>query len=84
MDIGKTNIALAVEANNAKTQREHDIAEAKLRGFRLGVATAICTDPSDLDVVQGTLIIEADQHYIDLGYEGGMCGGVWLDWEPSK
>ena len=32
----------------------------------------------------GTLLMNADLHYIDQGCERPMCGGVFLDWKPEE
>jgi len=62
--------------NDAKTQREHDIAEARLDGWRSGIAYA--------GKAMGLLFIDADHHSMErFGEDRPMCAGVLLDWTPS-
>lgn len=69
----KKHIELIEAVNNAKTQQEHDRAEAVLEGFRLA-----------LDEFNGRWSGTAcDQHYMDQGIERPMCCGVFLDWKPA-
>lgn len=68
-----THLALVKKVNESKTQREHDLAEAMLRGFRDGVEAA----GARLD------LIAADLLYLDQGIDRPMTCGVWLDWMPE-
>jgi len=67
------HIRLVESVNNAKTKREHDLADAHLYGWRQGVKAT----GGDVDVCG------ADMFYLNQGIERPMCCGVWLDWEPA-
>lgn len=68
------HIELVEAVNNAKTLREHELAEARLRGFRDGLE------------IQGKIgqLSACDLHYITQGIDRPMCCGVFLDWEPEE
>jgi hypothetical protein len=68
------HIELIDGANNARTNDEHNIALAKLVGFREAMD---CMTPRPLH------LIECDLHYLAQGIDRPMCCGVWLDWEPQ-
>lgn len=70
----KKHLELIEEANNATTDAEHNIALAKLVGFRDALD---CMSPRPLH------LIECDQHYLMQGIDRPMCCGVWLDWTPT-
>jgi hypothetical protein len=71
------HIELVEAVNNAKTQQEHDMAEAVLRGYRIALVEAY-------DTCAGNLLMECDRHYLDQGIDRPMCCGVFLDWKPSE
>lgn len=71
---GEKHIELVEAVNNATTEIEHSIADAKLHGFRLGLRHA----GAKLNLA------DCDMFYIDQGIDRPMCCGVFLDWEPSK
>jgi len=59
--------------NEAKTQAERDIADAKLEGWRKGVED--CGRKWDF--------IEADVHSMARYGDRPICCGVLLDWKPE-
>ena len=69
------HIELVETANNATTDSEHNLALAKLVGFRDALD---CMTPRPLH------LIECDQHYLMQGIDRPMCCGVWLDWVPNN
>ncbi len=73
------HIRLLERVNNAKTEAAHTLAEAELRAWRDGVAVALDWGAAE----RGYLLMLGDQHYIDQGLAGPMCGGVHLDWKPA-
>lgn len=70
------HIELVEAVNNAKTQAEHDRAEAMLEGFRLAL------DESG-SPFYGQLLMDCDRRYMDQGIDRPMCCGVFLDWKPA-
>lgn len=72
----KKHIELVEAVNNAKTQQEHDLAEAVLKGFRLALAEAY-------DSELGFMLMDCDSHYMNQGIDRPMCCGVFLDWKPA-
>jgi hypothetical protein len=70
------HIELVEAVNNAKTQREHDLAEAKLEGFR---AACECYVGRNI----GALLMDCDRYYMAKGIDRPMCCGVFLDWSPQ-
>ena len=66
------HIRLVIECNAAKTNGEKCLREAVIKGFR--DALILMTGRS-----LGSLIIEADQYYIEQGIDRPMCGGVFLE-----
>lgn len=70
------HIELVKAVNDAKTEHEHQLAEAKLEGFR---AACECYVGERI----GNLLMDCDRYYIDLGVDRPMCCGVFLDWRPS-
>ena len=75
-DIHTKHLELVHAVNAATTKEEHQIAEARLRGFR-EAAEAIGQNV-------GLMMMAADMHYIDQGIDRPMCCGVFLDWSPSR
>ena len=66
---------LHVEAvNNSKTVEEHSLNSLYLTAWMNGV--------QDLGVKLS--ICDADNFYFNKGIDRPMCGGIWLDWTPSK
>ncbi len=65
--------------NEATTEAGHNRADWELNAWREGVVACLGRDHL------GWMIIAADLYYIDLDPNVGrpMCGGVFLDWEPS-
>lgn len=74
MSIHDRHIELVEAVNAAVNAREHELAEARLHGFRIAC---------DLLRPGHRLRLGADQFYIDEGIDRPMCCGVWLDWEPT-
>ena len=68
------HIELIEAANNSATADEHNIALAKLVGFRDALD---CMEPRPMH------LIECDNHYLSQGIDRPMCCGVWLDWVPN-
>lgn len=68
------HIELLEAVNNAKTQQEHDRAEAVLEGFRLALDTIYG---------HGFSLMDADLYYLNQGVTRPMCCGVFLDWKPA-
>jgi len=77
-DMHDVHIALVEAANNARTERDHNLAVARLDGF-FRAARAILGDPEHI----GRLVVSADTHYLAQGIDRPMCGGLWLDWTPE-
>lgn len=73
MSTRRKHIELVEAVNNAKTQQEHDRAEAVLQGYRLAFD----------ETYDGYNPMDADLHYMDQGVRRPMCCGVFLDWKPS-
>jgi hypothetical protein len=71
------HIALVEAVNAAKTEREHQIAEARLNGFHEAIRAVFSGE------VMGAAIMDADWHYMNQHIDRPMCGGVFLDWEPA-
>jgi hypothetical protein len=72
----KRHVELVEAVNAATTEDARRAAEAHLQGFREAVAALTGIHP-------GSLIMEADMHYINAGVDRPMCGGVFLDWTPE-
>lgn len=70
------HIELVEAVNNAKTQDEHDRAEAVLSGFRIALEES-------QSPFFGGLLMDCDRHYLDQGIDRPMCCGVFLDWKPA-
>jgi hypothetical protein len=70
------HIQLLEAVNNAKTQAEHDRAEAVLEGFRIALAEAY-------EHRLGIDLMDCDRYYLDQGIDRPMCCGVFLDWKPA-
>ncbi len=69
---------LIAAVNNAKTQWEHDRADAFLQGWRAGHTEAF-GGHARYDWA------DADLQFIDTpDFERPMCLGVFLDWKPSE
>lgn len=64
--------------NEAKTSSDNMRARWILHGFRE------CVTVSFGGLRSGDLIVEADAYYLNQGIDRPMCGGVWLDWEPTE
>lgn len=77
-DIAVLNIRLVEAVNSAKTQREHELAEAKRQGFFAALEAGGWSEAGI-----GRLVMDGDTHYINRGVDRPMCGGVWLDWKPE-
>lgn len=69
-------IELTEATNNAKTELLHNYNMAVRHGFLKGVEA--------MGGNSGRLLIECDLHYINQGIDRPMCGGEFLDWQPSK
>lgn len=80
MTVHDRHCVLLDAVNDAQTTREHEIAEARLRGFRDGVALARGFDGADC----GAMLADADNYYLSQGIDRPMCGGVFLDWRPAS
>lgn len=74
MNIRDKHIMLVELVNNSKSRYEHDLNLNYLRGWRTGV----------YDTGYRISLIECDLHYINNGIDVPMCGGVFLDWEPTE
>ena len=78
IDQYKRHIELVEAVNNAKTDAAHCVRQTYLQGWREGVG---CT---------GNDLMDADRHYMYdddgnlLPGDRPICGGVWLDWEPTN
>jgi len=74
VNLNEMHLKLVQNVNNATTKHEHDLNEACLSGFRMGLA-----------MVGGKLDwAYPDLHYMHQGINRPMCCGVWLDWEPME
>jgi hypothetical protein len=71
------HIELVEASNAARTEDERRIAEARLAGFREAMSMLTGVHP-------GNLLMLADMHYIDKGVDRPMCGGSFLDWQPTQ
>jgi hypothetical protein len=67
------HIELLEAVNNAKTNKQYDLAYHKLIGFR-----------DALTAMNINQLIACDLHYLDQGIDRPMCCGVFLDWEPEQ
>lgn len=67
------HIQMVEAVNDATTEREHERAEARLEGFRLGLEAA-GVKPN---------LLGCDMHYLNQGIDRLMCCGVFLDWKPK-
>jgi hypothetical protein len=74
MNIHLTHMSLIDAVNNSQTELQHQLAEARLGGFREGLRIG-GYEPD---------LIAADMHYLDQGIDRPMCCGVFLDWKPAK
>lgn len=73
MSTRRKHIELVEAVNNAKTQAEHDRADAVLEGFRAAFD----------ETYDGFSLMDCDRHYMDQGVTRPMCCGVFLDWKPA-
>ena len=69
----EAHLGLVCRVNQATTHREHELADAELRGYRRGLREMGC-EPD---------LAGCDLYYLDLGIDRPMCCGVWLDWKPA-
>lgn len=70
------HLELVDAVNDAKTQHDHDVAYARLRGYRDALSEYL---PSHY-----MMLIEADMHTMAKhGEDAAMCCGVLLDWCPE-
>ena len=76
------HLAMVERANAATTREEHEIRSRELSAWRAGVR-AVFVDYNGGDSGIGDMIMDADWHYLNQGIDRPMCGGLWLDWEPS-
>jgi hypothetical protein len=69
------HLSLVDAVNDATTEAEHEMAEAMLRGFRVGLefcGVAVNYIGADLHTMQR------------FGSDQPMCAGVLLDWKPKE
>ena len=66
---------LVDKVNNSKTRDEHYQWHERLCGFLEGVTA--CGGNA------GQLIMCGDAVQLSRGVDRDMCGGCWLDWEPT-
>lgn len=75
---------LIARVNNAKTEDEHRVAEAYLRGWRDGLERG----NEDNSIGGGWMRYldwtDADLHHEGADAERPMCIGVFLDWKPTE
>ena len=72
MTLFEKHIELVKMVNSADSERQHQIAEERLRGFR------------DALEIQGiNQLNECDLYYIEKDIDRPMCCGVFLDWQPA-
>lgn len=79
MTINEQHFALVDAVNAAKTEREHDMAESRLQGFRDGLRAA-GAEP-DLCACDWHVIPNLDT--IPESECPPVCCGVRLDWVPA-
>jgi hypothetical protein len=70
------HIELVEAVNASTTELAHDYATFYLRGYREGRCDGN-------DVAIGLMIMEADMHYIELGIDRPMTGGIFHDWSAK-
>ena len=68
-------VELVDKVNNSRTRDEHYQWHERLSGFLDGVTA--CGGNA------GQLIMFGDEVQISRGVDRDMCGGCWLDWEPT-
>jgi hypothetical protein len=66
------HIELVKLVNSADSERQHQLAEERLRGFR-----------DCMDVKGYQQLMDCDMYYIEKGIDRPMCCGVFLDWKPA-
>lgn len=76
--LSEKHIELVRLVNESSTKIEHDMAYARLRGFRDCVDVVMDANMGSI----GAFLMKADEYYIDQCVDRPMCCGVWLDWEP--
>lgn len=72
--VRENHIALVETVNRAKTEQEHQLAQATLNGWRRGLEA--CGHRPDL--------MGCDMYYLHQGIDRPMCCGVFLDWAPTE
>jgi hypothetical protein len=71
------HIQLVEAVNAAKTAEEHRLVDARREGFLEAIRAVFG------EVASGEALMDADWHYMGLGIDRPMCGGVFLDWSPE-
>jgi hypothetical protein len=65
--------------NDSKAVSEHISGHDQLIGLKRCL-TAMGWSDADI----GNLIMDGDRHYLSIGIDRPMVGGVFLDWQPAE
>lgn len=76
MSIHDKHIELLTRANGPGSVASHNAAIHYLEAWRDGVRDALSWN----DIDRGMFLMAAERHFLDLGVEWPMCGGLRLDW----
>ena len=74
-ELRRIHITLVDQVNPAQDTTLHSQAEEWVWGFRRAL---------DVLGILGEELIACDLHYLNQGIDRPMCGGAFLDWQPTE